>query len=434
MAEKLIRDPVHDVIAFRIDQADEALLFRLVGAAEFQRLRRIRQLGLASLAYPGADHSRFSHCVGVMETARKMLNRLAGFSAIDAESRLLCLVAALLHDLGHGPFSHVFERVTGMHHEEVTRDLIVDGQSEVHGILSDHDAKLPDRVVGLLGGGRPRTYLNDILSSQLDADRFDYLLRDNLMTGSQYGAFDLSWLLQALTLDPSGRLAVAAKGISAVEDYLQSRYHMYRNVYFHKVVRSAEGMVKLAVQRARRLAVQDRLPWPPRDHYVYKALLGQALTHDEYAQFDDVSMLAAFKLWMDCGDQTLAGLCKGLLFRRLFKVIDISFVDDPAEAKRAFAAAQEAVRSAGGDGDYDLFLDEPAETPYASAADGPGGEEQDEAIRVVDAQGRASDFARSSPLIQAMNRQLMFRRIHVLETHKMAAVARIEAALGRKIA
>jgi HD superfamily phosphohydrolase len=431
MAEKLIRDPVHDVIAFRTDRPEEALLFRLLNTPEFQRLRRVRQLGLAALAYPGADHSRFSHCIGVMETARRMLARMEAFVPVTPEQRLVCLAAALLHDLGHGPFSHVFERVTGIHHEEVTREMILDPAGEVHRLLSERDARLPQRIVQFLGGRPQRTFLNDILSSQLDADRFDYLLRDNLMTGSRYGDFDLSWLLQALMLDPSsGRLAVAAKGISAVEDYLQARYHMYRNVYFHKVVRSAEGMLRLAVQRARRLAVQDRLAWPSRDHWLFKALLGQALCHEEFVQFDEVSMLSAFKVWSECEDQTLASLCGGLLFRRLYKVIDLSFVEDAAEAARIYAAARDAVMAAGGDADYDLFLDEPLETSYAipspGAADGQG-----DSIIVVDGQGRSSDFARSSPLVAALNRQLMFRRIHVAQRYRDVAAAAVMRAAGR---
>src|SRR5687767_15944428 len=132
-AEKIIRDPVHDVIAFRTDRPAEALLFRLINSAEFQRLRRIRQLGMASLAYPGADHSRYSHSLGVMETARKILDQLKRDFAkkIDEEGETVCLVAALLHDLGHGPFSHVFERVSGIHHEGFTRRLVMDPESEV---------------------------------------------------------------------------------------------------------------------------------------------------------------------------------------------------------------------------------------------------------------------------------------------------------------
>ncbi|HEV8607969.1 MAG TPA: HD domain-containing protein, partial [Tepidisphaeraceae bacterium] len=298
MSEKIIRDPVHDVIVLRTDRPLEALLFRLLNAPQVQRLRRVRQLGMASLAYPGADHSRYSHSLGVMETARKMIGRLRSLVDIDEEKEAVCLVGALLHDLGHGPFSHVFERVSGLKHEGITRQIIEDEQGEVNRLLGDFDRQLPGRIVEMLECRPRRSFYNDILASQLDADRFDYLLRDNLMTGSQYGGFDLNWLVMAITVDEkSDRLAVTAKGISAVEDYLQARYHMYRNVYFHKVVRSAEGMVKLALQRARRLAIQERLIWPPREHVVHKALVGQTLGAGEFNDLDDVSILHCFKVW-----------------------------------------------------------------------------------------------------------------------------------------
>src|SRR5205807_517426 len=133
----------------------------------------------------------------------------------------ICLCACLLHDLGHGPFSHVFERVSGFDHEQLTRTIIADPQSEVHQVLALHDPSLPQRIAQFMQGESSRPFLCDILSSQLDADRLDYLLRDNLMTGSRYGDYDLTWLLHALTIDePSGRLAVTWKGVSAVEAYL----------------------------------------------------------------------------------------------------------------------------------------------------------------------------------------------------------------------
>ncbi len=267
MPEKIIRDPVHDVIAFRTERPTDRLLFRLLNAAEFQRLRRIRQLGMASLAYPGADHSRYSHSLGVMQTARRIIDQLRASVGIDPEQETICLVSALLHDLGHGPFSHVFERVSGIHHERLTQRIVMDGQSEVHRLLFQHDRLMPEKVLAFLrgqGGEAARTFYLDLLSSQLDADRLDYLLRDNLMTGSGYGDYDLGWLLHAFTVDPaSNRLAVTWKGVSAVEAYLQSRYHMYRNVYFHKVVRSAEGMVKLALQAPAAWRSRAGLPGPP---------------------------------------------------------------------------------------------------------------------------------------------------------------------------
>src|SRR6185436_7663202 len=154
-------------------------------------------------------------------------------------------------------------------------------------VLVAHDASLPGKIDDFLHCRPKRTFVCDILSSQLDADLLDYLLRDNLMTGIRYGGYDLRWLLVSMTIDTaSARLAVTWKGVSAVEAYLQARYHMYRNVYFHKVVRSAEGMVKLTLQRAKRLAVQGRLAWPPREHVVSKALLGQQLDVAEFTDFD----------------------------------------------------------------------------------------------------------------------------------------------------
>src|SRR5688500_14525594 len=194
MAEKIIRDPVHDVIAFRLEQRTDALLFRLLAAREVQRLRRIRQLGMAHLAYPGATHSRYSHSLGVMETARKILSHVEAETGVSEEQRTVCLVAALLHDLGHGPFSHVFERVSGISHERLTQRVVQDPDSEVHRVLWQYDRVLPEKVVAFLRAeDGERTWLNDVIASHLDADRFDYLLRDNLMTGSRYGAYDLEW-------------------------------------------------------------------------------------------------------------------------------------------------------------------------------------------------------------------------------------------------
>src|SRR5271170_4424311 len=130
MSEKIIRDPVHDVIAFRLDRPIEALLFRLLNTTQVQRLRRIRQLGMASLAYPGADHTRYSHSLGVLQTARLMLQQLQRLTKIDPAEAAICLVAALLHDLGHGPFSHVFEHVSGASHETITENIILDPASQ----------------------------------------------------------------------------------------------------------------------------------------------------------------------------------------------------------------------------------------------------------------------------------------------------------------
>jgi HD superfamily phosphohydrolase len=426
MSEKIIRDPVHDVIAFQMDRAVERLLFELLNTEEFQRLRRVRQLGLASLAYPGADHSRYSHSLGVMETARRMLDQLGRSHTIDSECRDVCLVAALLHDLGHGPFSQLFERNSGTDHEEQSRRILLDPQTQIHRLLREYDGQMPQRVAELMGHSRQGDFYGDILCSQLDADRFDYLLRDNLMTASRYGGFDLRWLLHALTIDEAtGRLAVIAKGVSAVEAYLQSRFHMYRYVYFHKVVRGAEGMVKLALQRARRLAVQGRLAWPNAGDAVYKALIGQTLNVQEFNFLDDISIFQCFKVWSMAEDRMLAGLCRGLLNRRLFKSIDLMHLDR-REAAAAVAAAWGAIEGAGGEAAYEMFYDEPGDTPYQIDSDGPGGSVGE--ILVCPPTGAAVPLASISPLPETLNRQLIFRRLHVGGQWVEAVAAAVETA------
>ncbi len=423
MPEKIIRDPVHDIIAFRLERPVDALLFKLISAQEFQRLHRIRQLGMASLAYPGAEHSRYSHCLGVMETARLILHQLTQNTKIDEADLIACLPAALLHDLGHGPLSHVFEGISHVHHETQTAWIIQNPQSDVHRILAEHDRALPEMVASLLAGKSNRRFLTDILASQLDADRFDYLLRDNLMTGSHYGAFDLRWLLHALIVDESSsRLAVTAKGLSAVEAYLQSRYHMYRNVYFHKVVRASEGMVKLALRRASRLAEQNRLPGLSRTDATFKALAGGQLTLSEFTALDDISLMQCLKIWTTAPDPILAHLSHGLLYRRLYKTIDLTPLNDPAKLRSAIDRAAQAVTTAGGDPDYHLFYDEPRDTPY-EIYDG-----QDPAcdIPIQTPDGHLTSFAELSPLTPALSRQLMFRRIHVAAEYRAAVESAVK--------
>jgi HD superfamily phosphohydrolase len=411
--EKIIRDPVHDVIAFRLNRPLDALLFKLLSAPELQRLRRIRQLGMASLAYPGADHSRYSHSLGVMETARKILDQLAaaGF-AIDEQGRHVCVVAALLHDAGHGPFSHVFERVSGIHHEEMTRRVILDPESGINRILREYDTALPRMIVDFLNCRPKRTFFCDIIASQLDADRFDYLLRDNLMTGARYGSYDLEWVLHALTIDQScDRLAVDVKGVSAVETYLQARFNMYRNVYFHKVVRSAEGMVKLALQRARRLAVQRRLEWPRENQATYLAMLGQQLSARQFNDLDDIAVMHCFKIWSHGEDALLATLCRGLLFREVYKSFDLSHIDDPLHVRKIITAVERLIADGGGEPGYEMFDDQASGSGYENFGKEECGGSNEILVRRGD--GTTASFAQISPLTGALGRQLLFRRLHV---------------------
>ncbi|MEO5367421.1 MAG: HD domain-containing protein [Magnetococcus sp. WYHC-3] len=263
---KVFRDAVHNMICLhRHGHGDGAapedwgdpLLLQLIDTPEMQRLRRISQLGPASRVYPSAEHSRFSHSLGVMHLVKRMLSLLlrGNPQGIDPVQRLMVKTAALLHDLGHGPFSHAFERIhprCGGH--EAWTGRIITGPGEVQRRIRhycevrnlDPDAFLQG-VLGILdlpGGVAPEPVISQMVCGQLDADRMDYLLRDALFTGVSYGRYDLEWLLHSLRQVSSGERELLAvdisKGATALENYLTARDHMYRQVYDHKTVRALE--------------------------------------------------------------------------------------------------------------------------------------------------------------------------------------------------
>jgi HD superfamily phosphohydrolase len=188
--ERIYRDSVHNIIRLETDKPDGALLARLVDTVEFQRLRRVRQLGLAHFAYQGAEHSRFTHSLGVMHIATRILNKLRRSYDITDEQYLAIRVAALLHDIGHGAFSHVLETILDFHHEAFTVEAVLSSETEVGQILSKHSPGLARDVADIILGKFKPMALAQLVSSQLDVDRMDYLLRDSLMTGAKYGIYD----------------------------------------------------------------------------------------------------------------------------------------------------------------------------------------------------------------------------------------------------
>jgi uncharacterized protein len=252
MSFEVIRDPLWNNI--RVDP----LAMRLVDTRAFQRLRYVRQLGLAYLVYPGASHSRFEHALGAYNLARRALGLLEerGFTQdLEPDACLVVRCAALLHDIGHYPFSHALEEIGALHHEEVARPLITSGQ--VADVLrAELGPDAPERIMALIRG-KSTSPLQGLISGSLDLDKIEYLKRDAFMCGVNYGDIDVDRLLNSLTLvvDPqSGVPAVGIyeKGLSALESLLFAKYQMYRNVYWHHAVRSATAMYKRLVDGALR--------------------------------------------------------------------------------------------------------------------------------------------------------------------------------------
>ncbi|MDQ3584463.1 MAG: HD domain-containing protein, partial [Acidobacteriota bacterium] len=237
MNERIYRDPVHNIIRLRTDTDEGRLMVQLIDAPEFQRLRRIKQLGLALYTYQGAEHSRFTHSLGVLHLITRVLDRLSECYEIAEADRAAARAAALLHDVGHGSFSHVMEKALGFHHEAWTVRAVLSEETEINSVLRAYSPGLPRRVADIIEGKSQPAFLSHLVSSQLDVDRMDYLLRDSLMTGAKYGIYDLEWIINALAIDEEhDRIYVTARGLYAVEEYLQARYYMFRQVYFHRTL------------------------------------------------------------------------------------------------------------------------------------------------------------------------------------------------------
>lgn len=367
MRQKLFRDPVHNIIAWDMDDEVEALVFDLIASRTVQRLRRIRQLGFAHLVYHGAEHSRFAHSLGVVHVARRILDAL---NVQNPEDRIEVLAAAILHDVGHGPFSHAIEKVTGVHHETYTQALVQDPNGDLFPLLKRAGEDMPERVAAYYGTRAEfpleRQVFLDIVSSQLDADRLDYILRDGMATGVKIGMYDFERILSMFEIHRNGpltRLAVNYRAREAVEGYLIARFHMFKQVYLHKTVRSAEKMLEAVLKRAHDLILQGHAFSQPLEPHLATMLRGETLDAQDFVWLDDTDIWVALKKWRDDDDTILSTLASALLDRQLFKTIQLD-PNDPVFIARMVDRAQQLARKDRLDPDYFVLLDRAQDTPY----------------------------------------------------------------------
>lgn len=273
---KRIRDPVHGLITFDLSQEVDKAAWRLINTREFQRLRRVRQLGVSEFTFPGATHTRLSHSIGVFHLARRLMKVAERYVPADKQShsrKRTALLAALLHDLGHGPFSHAFENAEKARveragvaesyrdHEHWTAQLIQRKDGDIRRVLKDEfggDGAIADDIANMLRGDEQDLY-SSVVSSSFDADRLDYLQRDRMMTGSGAGAIDLDWLLDNLrvvdvpanivddAVEAGGEtvqvFAFEEKALQSAESFILARFHLYSQVYLHKTTRGIEKML-----------------------------------------------------------------------------------------------------------------------------------------------------------------------------------------------
>jgi HD superfamily phosphohydrolase len=363
LPQRIYRDPVHNIIPLREDTAEGRLMIRLIDTPEFQRLRRIKQLGLGLYTYQGAEHSRFTHSLGAMHLMTRILGQLEDRHSIDEEERATVRAAALLHDVGHGPFSHAMEKVLGVHHEQMTMAAVTSAETNLNTVLRSFSSELPQRIAAVIDGKFKPAALAQLVSSQLDVDRMDYLLRDSLMTGAKYGMYDLEWIINAIQIDKEAdRIYIAARGVYAVEEYLQARYYMFRQVYFHRTLRSAEAVLRSAVRRALALVASGVDVWCTPGSAFEKLLGRKQLTVGEHLSLDDSDVIFHMKQWQQSEDETLSDLSERFVNRRLFKAIDL---DMPINERENFLdAARNVVERAGFPAEYYFIEDRASDLPY----------------------------------------------------------------------
>lgn len=398
--EKVFRDPIHNFI-----HVNNQLILDLIDTPEFQRLRRVKQLGVASQVFHGAEHSRFGHSLGAYELARQITTNFSKYySSSDAndgwwnpEENLLTCVAALLHDIGHGAFSHTFEYIFKTNHESYTQQIIL-GDTNINKILLTVSPDFPNKVASVIAKTYPNPQVVQLISSQIDVDRMDYLLRDAFYTGTSYGMFDIDRIIQTMRPYKDG-ITFSTAGLHAVEDYVLSRYQMFLQVYFHPVSRGLEVILLHMLQRAKE--IYDKAENNDNaDLNFLKPLLLPLFSNDfslqDYLSLDDNVFYTYFIIWKNHPDPILSDLANRFLSRKPLKSIKIT-----DENKNKIGQLSQLVEENGYNTIYYTAENDASDVPYHSYD--LNYEKQNFNITFINEFNQIVEISSISPLIEAIS-------------------------------
>jgi len=356
------------------DREEERLILELIETREVQRLRDIKLLGVGYFSYPGAEHSRFAHSLGVAYLMKRAIERIESLGREQRFRRVaeeigpykeLLIATALLHDLGHLPLSHLLEEYIGEPHEAWTIKIILDPETEVHRILEEADPGYPEKIEAILERRFKPSFAVKLISSQLDVDRMDYLLRDSLYTGARYGNFDIDWLIHSLRIvEVNGDYELAldrAKGSRVAEEYVLARYYMYQQVYHHKRSRAAGMMVRKILARAAELLRGGAELFTTEP--LRRLLTEEELTVRDHLELDDVVLMFAIRRWAEGPDPILKDLCRRLLQGRIFATLEL----DRGGYLKLQAELRQLLAERGFAPEYYLEIDSASDNPYTDA-------------------------------------------------------------------
>jgi HD superfamily phosphohydrolase len=380
LVRKIINDPIYGFITI-----DDPLLFQIINHPWYQRLRRIYQMALAQMVYPGAVHTRLHHSLGAYHLICLALNDLKQKNIeINKEEETAAKAAILLHDIGHGPFSHALENVLtpDVHHETISLKIM-------HKLNKELDDKL-SMAINIFTNQYPKQFLHQLMSGQLDVDRMDYLTRDSFFTGVSEGVIGYDRILKMLTVY-EGQLMIEDKGLYSVEKFLVARRQMYWQVYLHKTVLAAEKMIVKIIQRAREIFGADLRLNFALDYFfeTYSEMNDVAL--DKFCLLDDYDVMFAIKKWSSHSDKILSILCRSLLNRKLYKCRLQTNAFDEAEVEEKTRQVAAVMNISLQDAGYFIFTGEAMNTTYTL---------QDERINIISKNGAFRDISEvDDPLI-----------------------------------
>jgi HD superfamily phosphohydrolase len=423
LKEHIVRDPIHGFV--HLDRFD--FIKNIVSTPEFQRLRYVSQLGVSSVVYPSATHNRFSHSLGAMHVMEEMLDHLRRVGDVKNEifDDLLRTgsATALLHDIGHGPLSHASEKFFGFNHESMTAKIIT--RPPISDILNAGDVE-PERIVRILRhiASGPDVLLSQLISSELDVDRLDYLTRDSYFTGVGFGNIDLERIIAMLRkFRGNGALQNHAitlfKGRHSIESYILGRHLMYQAVYFHKATRGAEKLVGSAFRRA--TEAKSRAPVPDSLEFLESEVVPSL---DDVLQMDDHTVFDSIRRWQRSKDRKLSDICKRFCQRNLLKAIELTPKKLNAYVSGVDKKFERLARRNGIDPEYLCPIDGPSETPYTVYSIKPPEDitTVTTSIFLYDEEGKTAEVSRVSDVVEALAKKEYYNRLYTVDKIREEAI------------
>ena len=389
-----------DPINLNLNDPTDYLLTEIINTREFQRLRRIRQMGLGAFTFHGAEHSRFGHSLGTMFIAKKMINHLSNNFPEIKKYKTEILICALIHDIGHGPFSHTSEKIIDSTHEILSKKII-EGNSNINSILSSHKKDLPEKITDILRHSRSPKYLSQIISSYIDCDRLDYLHRDSYFVGVPYGLTGSERIIASLAIDKEKLVINESIGLDAVIHYLQARHSMYVQVYQHKKNLACDFLLKKIFKRVREVK--------PINISIH---LNKWLNHDKrgididsYLHVDDILLISNFQMWAfdPTEDAILRNLTKNFLERRLFKSLEFRPQITKNKINEILEKLKKISKNKRIDPDYYVGIEQSASKPYEpyKAQD----KKTSKAIYIKQQNGTIQELSEISGLVKALSKE-----------------------------